>query len=161
MKKVKLTKGKCALVDDEDFEYLNQFKWHVNKSGERYYAARTLKKIKMHRIVMNTPIDMETDHINHNTLDNQKHNLRNVTKFENQRNRKCSNKNSTSKYLGVSLLKSFNGYKTYFYWQSQIRISGINKHLGLFKSEENAAIAYNIFAEKYYGQYSNLNKCQP
>jgi len=50
MKKVKLTKGKCALVDDEDFEYLNQFKWHVNKSGERYYAARTLKKIKIFTI---------------------------------------------------------------------------------------------------------------
>jgi len=87
MKKIKLNKGTFATVDNDDFEYLNQWKWYINNNG---YAIRTkytklgfkkykMKKVYMHRVVNNTPDNLQTDHINHNQLDNRRINLRSVT----------------------------------------------------------------------------------
>jgi hypothetical protein len=111
MKKIKLTKGKFALVDDEDFEYLNQWRWNVSTSG----YARRLQYIKssgygnkdyttvivtMHRLINQTPDELFTDHINQNKLDNRKSNLRTVTKSQNGINR-GKNKNNKSGYKGI------------------------------------------------------------
>lgn len=77
MKEIKLTQGKVALVDDEDFEYLNQWKWHAMKIKNAYYAKRSVeingksKSILMHRIIMNTPDNLQIDHVFHNTFDNR------------------------------------------------------------------------------------------
>lgn len=152
MKTIKLTQNKIALVDDEDFEYLNQFKW-LCANG---YAIRKIsingkrKTIWMHRLIMNTPDDMQTDHIHHDPLDNRKENLRICTRQQNGMNRK-SNKNSTSKYKGVSWKKREKK------WQSYIQINGTSKHLGGFKSEEDAALSYNQAATKYFGEFALLN----
>jgi len=110
MKEIQLSKiGKYkgmykVLVDDEDFEYLNQFNWHVGKVRGNNYAKRTIhsnpiKSVKMHRAIMNAPINMQVDHIDHNGLNNQKSNLRLCVNKENACNRKSIGK---SKYLGVS-----------------------------------------------------------
>ena len=90
MKKIKLTKGKYALVDDADFSRLNQWKWCYNENG---YATRgTHKRINgerisinysMHRLINKTPDNLFTDHINRNKLDNRKSNLRTITHQQN------------------------------------------------------------------------------
>ena len=154
MKEIKLTKGFITQVDDEDYEYLNQFKWSFYKSGNIYYVQRkkTIKGkrygIKIHRIIMNTPNKMVVDHIDHNGLNNQKSNLRNCLRYENMRNRRSS---ASSGFLGVHLSRNK-------YIIAHININGKNIHLGMFKTKESAALAYNKAAIKYFGKFANLNK---
>lgn len=165
MKKIKLTRGKFALVDDEDFQELSKYKWQAKTDGYNWYAKRgyynkeTKKcvEIKMHRQIMNHPIGMKIDHINHNGLDCQKQNLRICTHGENMMNRK-KKVSGISKYLGVSISKSTVRGKIYKYWSAVLRADGKVYNIGKFKTEENAAIAYNIFAEKHHGQFANYNK---
>jgi len=157
MKKIKLTKNKFALVDDEDFEYLDRWKWRFTSKG---YAARSQrigprvegkqKTIYMHRIVNQTPIGHETDHHNGNRLDNQKSNLRPCTRSQNRMN---SDKRAscTSKYKGVSWKKQDS------IWVAQVKVNGLRKHIGYFCSERLAAQAYDSAAIKYYGEFARLN----
>jgi hypothetical protein len=155
MREIKLTQDKVALVDDEDFEYLNQWKWHAHKDGNNYYVERIIRLprglkyqyVSMHRLIMNTPKGMQTDHKDHDGLNNQKSNLRICTRSQNQMNRKAIE--ATSKYKGV------------WYENGKIRSAiTINKeqvYLGYFNSEKDAAIAYDIAAKKYYGEFAYLN----
>ena len=145
-KSIKLSKNKCALVDDEDFEYLNNFNWSLSSAG---YAVSSSNKI-MHRMIMNTPKGLVTDHINHNTLDNRKENLRICTNSENRHNY-IKPKNNTSGYKGVYFHKTTNK------WCAKIRVNRIKMHLGYFLDIEEAAIAYNKAATKYFGEFALLN----
>jgi len=143
MKKIPLTQGKIALVDDEDFDWLNKFKWHVTKGKGTFYAQTTLtkdfgsykkgKNLKMHRAIMNLNFGdkVQVDHIDHNGWNNQKENLRVVTNRQNSQNRKG---NFASKYPGVT----FESGK----WNARIRINNIKTYLGRFNKEEDAAQAY-------------------
>lgn len=100
-KTIQLTQGQVALVDDWRYEELNQWKWNAqwDKHLESFYAVRNegkqpfQRKIMMHRQIMNTPKGMMCDHRNHNTLDNQEYNLRNVTSSQNQMNRGAQSNN--------------------------------------------------------------------
>lgn len=83
MKKIKLTQGKFALVDDEDFDWLNQWKWHYDGS---YAAHKASKKVYMHRLINKTLSGFQTDHINRDKLDNQRNNLRTVSSSQNSLN---------------------------------------------------------------------------
>lgn len=170
MKTIELTQGKVALVDDDDFEYLNQYKWYAVKKPNTYYATRKEKnkEIRMHREILKIKNPKKPiDHKDHNGLNNCRNNIRACNTFENTRN-KQSAKNSTSKYLGVSLrcfkrkyISKTTGieknYKSYS-WVSQLNIPNKPKHLGYFKTELEAAIIYNIAARKYYGKFANPNK---
>jgi hypothetical protein len=150
VKKIELTQGKYALVDDEDFEYLNQWKWHYHSSG---YARRTDypigNTIFMHRVVNKTADGYETDHKDGNRLNNQKANLRSCNSSQNKMNRR-NNKESTSRFKGV-------------FWNSQKGkwASTINnpnqKHVGYFNDEEDAARAYDKAAVEYFGEFAYLN----
>jgi len=101
------------------------------------------------------------DHKNRNPLDNRRENLRFCTISQNNSN-KQSEKNSTSKYLGVSLacIKRTTSNKTYinYYWAASIGVNGVAKQLGKFKTELEAAIIYNIAARKYHREFANPNK---
>ena len=157
MKEIKLTQGKVALVDDEDYEYLNQWKWCVTRDHkDNLYAKRSTyinkKKgsLSMHRLIMNTPEEKQVDHIDHNGLNNQKSNLRNCTHTQN-----CWNKIpcGKSKYLGVTIYNQ----KGKYYIKSAIRIDKKSIHIGQFKTEEEAALAYDNKAKEIFGEFANLN----
>ena len=157
MKEIKLTQNKVALVDDEDFEYLNQFKWYVLKRPYTYYAARSIRLtngkqtlILMHRVILNVPKGMETDHINHEGLDNRRINIRICTKNENCMNRN-SYKNRSSRFRGVYWDKNCKK------WRAQIGYKKKNYHLGLFLSENEAALSYDNKAIELFGEFANLN----
>jgi hypothetical protein len=102
----------------------------------------------MHRVILNAPKGLMVDHINHDTLDNRKENLRIVTNQQNTFNQKL--KNHSSKYKGVTW--NSNSEK----WCARIRH---NKpiYLGLFKDEKEAGMAYNEGAKKYFGEFALLN----
>lgn len=153
MKKIKLTQGKYALVDDADFKWLNQWKWSLNSSGRSlFYAARSLngKGIKMHRVIMNAPREKQVDHINGNGLNNQRKNLRLCTKLENSKNRRI-NINNTSGYKGIIW------YKKYNKWNVQISINGKRKNLGYFIKIKDAIKIYKNASNKYFGKFARIN----
>lgn len=137
-----------TLVDDEDFEFLNQWKWHKNNEN---YVSRLTKDgetVRLHRVVMNTPKDMECDHIDRNGLNNQKSNLRNCTHAENMRNSNRS-KSNTSGYRGVFVSGK--------YWMAKIIVMGRQIYLGSFRDIEDAARAYDVAALKYHKEFAILN----
>jgi len=159
MKIIKLTQGKMALVDDEDYEYLSQFKWHVVFNKTDYYAVRwthgshaSRKSVFMHREIMETTKGMEVDHIDHNTLNNQKYNLRNCTHQQNKRNTR-KRENKASSYLGVEVRKTKNGTT----FRAHIKVNNKSIKLGNSKNEKEAAVLYDKAAIKYFGEYANLN----
>lgn len=159
MKEISLNKGRVALVDDNMFDYLNQWKWYAWKWGYSFYAIRNIPatnsqprtSVKMHRIIMQID-DRKThiDHIDQNGLNNQINNLRTCSRSQNMANRK-SRKNSTSKYLGVSFNKQKNK------WVAQIGKNGKIYHIGVFYSEKEAAQAYNLKANEVHGAFANIN----
>jgi len=167
MKKIKLTRGMFALVDDEDFEYLNQFNWMVSESHNMFYAVGILsshrvrgvkhKVVKMHQVIMRTPKGKCTDHINRNGLDNRKKNLRICTNAENCKNT-VSRKGFTSIYKGVCRRLTRNVNKNYYFWVAQITLNYKVIHLGHFEKEVDAARAYNKKAKELFGEFASLNK---
>jgi len=149
--------NKEVVIDSEDWNKINYFKWHVNYSPhiKNFYCItnkKDKKHLKLHRLILDI-VDSKIiiDHINHNTLDNQKKNLRICTPAENSKNMKMP-KNNISGYKGVSWHKASNK------WQSHIRINNIEIYLGLYNNKLQAAKAYNKAAIKYSGEFACLNK---
>lgn len=144
MKEIKLTQGYVALVDDDDYDELIKYKWHIQPSTKTFYVIRNdysngkHTTIRMHRQILNTiKTKIETDHIDGNGLNNQKSNLRTCTKQENCCNR-SSRSDGVSKYVGISKHISRHGKQ---YWRARISSKIIRKSLGLFNTELEAAIA--------------------
>ena len=118
MKEIKLTQGQVALVDDEDFERLNQYKWCIAFNGSNWYAARTVsigngnqKKVLMHREIMNAPKGVQVDHKNGDGLFNCKENLRFCTNQQNQFNQKNARKNNKLGIKGTSWNKKLKKFR--------------------------------------------------
>lgn len=149
MKRIPLTQGKFAIVDDEDYERLVAMgKWqYVNG-----YASKSIwpnKAIKMHRLIANTPDGFETDHVNGNKLDNRRKNLRACTVSQNQWNCGIS-KSNTSGFKGV--------HRSRKRWKTCIRVNGDLMYIGTFDTPIEAARAYNAAAIKYHGEFAKLNE---
>ncbi len=159
MRLIPLTKGQFAKVDDDDYDYLIQWKWYskLDRNGG-YYAARSSpvkngkqKTIRMHRFLLDVnDSKLQIDHIDHDTLNNCRSNIRTATHSQNQSNRFSKN-NSTSKYLGVSWSSLCNK------WRSVIRKNKKDMHIGLFSNEIEAALAYDKKALELHGEFANLN----
>jgi hypothetical protein len=145
IKTIPLTKGYEAMVDDEDYEMLVGYKWyssvHRFPNGKVYVYAKHMNPTmngkrteeRMHQLIMDIPQGMHVDHIDGNTLNNQKSNLRIVTNRQNCMNR---HQKKASKYPGVTWAKRE------LRWIAQAQINGKHIHIGSFRSEEDARQAY-------------------
>lgn len=150
--------GLVAFVDEEDFDRLSVYKWFAfplpgSKAG-RHYAMRIFKlpdgrqsSERMHQAVAG---HTHPDHIDGDGLNNQRANLRRATTAQNGANRR-SNVGSSSRFKGVTWHK---GDKR---WQASIKVDGRNRYLGSFRSEEDAARAYDAAAAEAWGEYARLN----
>ncbi len=158
VKHIPLTQGKFAIVDDEDYDYLMQWKWFAAKDKNTYYAKRNqvVAEIKfgekrttlsMHRIIMKTPIGMEVDHRDHNGINNRKKNMRNCSHMHNLQNKISII--GTSQYKGV--------YKRGCKWIAAIRHNRKIRHIGIYLSEETAAKAYDEKAVECFGAFAHTN----
>lgn len=147
-KKIPLADGHFAIIDDEDFELVSQFKWHIMPSGggSHIYAAA---RIKMHRIIAKPPPGYLVDHINGDTLDNRRSNLRICTNSQNQQN--THSRGGSSKYKGVSLQKRSGK------WKAGFQYNGKKYHCGLWDTEEEAARAVDAKRLEVCGEFVVLN----
>jgi len=152
---IKLNKNLVTIVDEEDFDMLNQFVWTATGKNGVYYATRHIyidgkrKSQKMHRLILGNPSSI-IDHRNRNTLHNYKSNLRVCNNQENSRNSKPL-KNSFSQYKGVFKSDTNKKYK------SAIRVGNKTYFLGYFDDEIKAAKAYDLKAKELFGEFAYLN----
>lgn len=148
-----------------DASTVSQYAWNISGAG---YAVGRKKghweepQRAMHLILLNIPkgSPQRIDHKNCNPIDNRRENLRPCTNAENSRNRrKVAGKKS--KYLGVAFHRSYSSKKEKVYAEPKIRATigfdNKQKHLGYFKTEEEAAIAYDTYARKIFGEFARVN----
>jgi hypothetical protein len=146
--------GLVALVDDEDYELVSQYRWHGHVGISGTYARHTWRRegvwgfIMMHRLVLGFP--ERVDHINHNTLDNRRSNLRDVSRNMNAANQ-LPQTGRSSRYKGVSWKQENRK------WIAGIKVDQRRIHLGYFLDEEEAARAYDAAALAMFGEYAYLN----
>ena len=159
MKTIGLTQGYKALVDDEDYELVNQFKWYADvrrrKDGsiKRVYAGHDFcgkprRMQHMHCFVMGTK---GVDHEDHNGLNNQKHNLRLAKQAQNCANTKKAI-NNTSGFKGVTWSRAAKK------WMAQIMVKGKCIYLGIFTDIIDAARAHDVAALKHFGEFALTNE---
>lgn len=142
MKTIKLTNSqKVVMVDDDDFETLSKSSWSLSSVG--YAQSNCL----MHRLIMNPPIGMDIDHINHNKLDNRKENLRILTHSENIINAKRSWIEKGTCYDKVKKK-----------WRAAIRVRKKRIHLGYFKTEQEAMTRYRNYRDNLVKDFNNTHK---
>lgn len=160
MKKIPLTQGYFTKVDDEDFEELAVKRWYANvfkrRGKTRVTACRTegsppnKKNVYMHRLIMNAPDGAYIDHINGDSLDNRKENLRFCNNSENMRNR-GKNQNNTSGYKGVSYNKNRRGKKK---WEAKCKHNYKTIHFGIYETAKEASEAYQKGIKKLWPNFA-------
>lgn len=158
-KAIRLSNGMEALVDDEDYERLSQYKWHadIRPNGQRYAyravwdgKAKRQTNIRMHREILNAPPEQDVDHRNRNGLDNRRSNIRICTTAQNCRNRRLR----TKPYYGVREYGEF--------WAAYYTESGEYHHIGTFATVEQAAYAYNLAIQEHgLDDFSPVNDVPP
>ena len=163
MKEIPLSQGKVALVDDEDWHRLSQKRWSAIRDDNMFYAARTIqvnrksRMIRMHREVLGLQHrdGIMCDHWDRNGLNNQKHNLRICSNSQNQANSGKQKRPGHSIYKGVSFFS--NWVHPAKPWTSTVICQKKRVNLGVFRTESNAARAYDEAARRMFGNYARIN----
>lgn len=152
MKEIPLSRGLVALVDDEDYEALNQYKWSAKLSNGIFYAARSAKRedgkkttVYMHHELIGKKKGLHVDHGDGNSLNNQRYNLSHVTPRQNAQNRHASR---SLNLPGVCWNKRARK------WQAQIVVKGKIKYLGYYTDEYDAYLAYRKAVKEQDGEDS-------
>ena len=147
-KKVPLPNGQFAIVDDDDYDLVMRHKWHIMaNSGDTHLYAAT--KLRMHRLIMDAPPGALVDHINGDTLDNRRSNLRLCTNAQNQQN--SGSRGGSSKYKGVSYNKRYNK------WLAAFMFEGRHYYCGYWENEEDAARAVDKKRGEVCGDFASKN----
>jgi HNH endonuclease len=155
MRRVRLTQGKYALVDDQDYSLVSQFKWQLAKRGKREYASRRVRlgdlvtKEYMHRLLARAPDGMDVDHINLNGLDNRRKNLRLATRSQNMFNTQKHIDNKSG-HKGVYFVERVKKYVVY------LTIKGKRHHLGYFPTFKEAVKSQQQGARRLQGNFAPL-----
>lgn len=147
---IPLTRGLVATIDDEDFPLVSQHNWYAHRAKNGRWYARSNKKpmIFMHRLILNASSSVQVDHVDNDGLNNRRSNLRTATQSQNNAN------------IGPKRLRKTKG--TYLdkrcgSWRAEITVNSCHYYLGSYKTESEAAIAYDRAARKYFGEYARLN----
>ena len=158
MQFIPLSRGKFAMVDDEDFDWLCGHKWCVRKSKCKEYASRSHHTkscsyvVRMHRKILGVyDANLQVDHINGDGLDNRKANLRICTNAQNAWNARKTRNNAVSQFKGVALNRKTGK------WVASIGLHWQRICLGTYLYEKDAAVAYNEAAKRYFGEFAKLN----
>lgn len=155
-KEIRLNNGMVTFIDAEDYDSVSKCKWQAKLAvSGKYYAVKNGTQ-RLHRLLMNAPAGMQVDHINGDTLDNRKSNLRLCTHAQNQMNRPPQNMNKTSPYKGVSIASSWERGRIKK-WKVAIDVNKKRIFVGYFPDEIEAAKAYDAAATKYHGEFAYLN----
>lgn len=147
MKEIQLTNGKVTIVDDSDYEWLMQWRWYFNLGGYAVRNAREGECVYMHRLIMDAPPELYTDHRNRIRLDNRRCNLRNCTPTQSMWNHPP--KPNKHGFPGVMFLK--NRKRGYL---ARIRVFKKTICLGYFATAKEASDAYNVAKVKYFGEFA-------
>lgn len=149
--------GGSFIFDAEDLELAMSRQWHINKFGYVVHQVhikadgkRTHRNEWFHRMSLCAPDDVIVDHINGDRLDNRKVNLRYATRSQNNSNSKLRSHNRSG-YKGICYIPRVDSYT------AEVKIDGVKHYLGIFKTAEEAACAYDEGARKYHGEYARLN----
>lgn len=159
MKTIGLTQGKITIVDDETYEWASKVKWCALKGRNNFYAVRNSlpdlngkkRLLRLHREIMKSDEGLQVDHINGDTLDNRRENLRNATGQQNGSAYRKLKINKTSKFRGVCWIEERQK------WAARIQASSKGYNLGRFDREEDAARAYDRAALEKFGEFAQLN----
>jgi hypothetical protein len=156
-KAIELTQGFVTLVDDADFRALAYFKWYALRGAKGVYAARRNVPgelptiILMHRYLLNAPEGVEVDHIDNDSLNNVRANLRLATKSQNGA--------STRRFDETGQVKKSRGIGFYRgKWTASIKVNGKSIYLGRYETEAGAKAAYDAAALKHFGEFARLNR---
>jgi len=154
MKEIKLTKGKVAIVDDDDYLFLKRFNWSYYLTNTGEYATIQIKNatIYMHQLILPATPNKYALHKNKNTLDNRKENLQLVT-VNHRRHIGLKKQIGASVYRGVQRLSKNK-------WRVVVSKDKVRYYGGDFKIEDEklAALKYNELAKKLYGEFAYQNK---
>lgn len=154
---VSLTKGLEAAIDACDVPLVEPHNWHARiKTGAATYAAYRLStsdgkrvSVLMHRVIAQTPDDLDTDHRDGNGLNNRRSNLRNATKSQNMHNARQRADNSSG-YKGVCW------HKRKGKWEARIRLNGRQNHLGYYDTPEAAFEARSKAAHTLHQEFARM-----
>lgn len=152
---IQLTNWGTALVDDAEYEAISRFSWYNEQGYAARMSSRTAGKrvvLRMHWQVIPLPPGFVIDHINGNRLDNRRCNLRIVSRADNNKNRLANKAGTSSQFKGVTWREHAHAWKAY------IKINRKQIHLGYFKSEIEAAKAYNEAAQRLFGEFARPNE---
>lgn len=155
---IPLTQGRSAIVDAADYEWLNQWKWYAKYASctKSFYAARNFRNaegkrgtLRMHRVILGLSVTDKTDgdHINRDTLDNRRSNLRIATRAQNVRN-SSKRANNKSGYKGVSYHKASSK------WTAQLCVDGKKMYFGVYATKEEAFNRVKEETEKLHGEFA-------
>lgn len=158
MKEVQLTQGYIALVDDEDYERVSKYSWHIHRSHNHktVYARAYLSKTSTKQTVMHQFLTgkLDIDHKDNNGLNNQRNNLRVATRSQQVANAGPRNTNKCG-------LKGVSWHKQARKWRAVIMVGAKQKYLGCYVDKEEAARAYDTAATQVFGEFAKLNYPSP
>ena len=159
--RIPLTKGKYALIDEEDYELVSPHAWRVNITPHTAYAITHVRRpdgkfttLSMHRLIMRPERNLTVDHIDFDGLNNTRANLRICSQSQNIAHRRAG-RLSKAGFKGVIRILPPD-YVTPR-WVARIKANGIRIELGKFLAPEEAARAYDLAALKYHGEFAHLN----